>query len=196
VLFLDEPTAGVDVHNRALFWELIREEAAAGVTVFVTTHFLEEVDYCDWRPSIDAGRLIANATPEDLRRQYSAGYRIRVDRPAPALEPEGAALRAAGFTWRAANGGTELRVDALDAPALALLQRAAAGRPSRSSNPRWPTCSAASLRTRCTHELAAPADAHPPGSARDAARPVYRHRADLRAARRRCSCSASPSPPR
>jgi len=135
VLFLDEPTAGVDVHNRALFWELIREEAAAGVTVFVTTHFLEEVDYCDWAAFIDAGRLIANATPEDLRRQYSAGYRIRVDRPAPALEPEGAALRAAGFTWRAANGGTELRVDALDAPALALLQRATAGAPIEIEQP-------------------------------------------------------------
>jgi ABC-2 type transport system ATP-binding protein len=40
VLFLDEPTAGVDVHNRGLFWELIQEEAEAGVTVFVTTHFL------------------------------------------------------------------------------------------------------------------------------------------------------------
>ena len=46
VLFLDEPTAGVDVYNRALFWDLIQEEADTGVTVFVTTHCLEEVDYC------------------------------------------------------------------------------------------------------------------------------------------------------
>src|SRR5262245_66223339 len=48
VLFLDEPTAGVDVRSRALFWEVIQEEAERGVTVFVTTHFLEETDYCDW----------------------------------------------------------------------------------------------------------------------------------------------------
>ncbi len=47
LLFLDEPTAGVDVASRGLFWELIQDEADAGVTVFVTTHFLEEVDYCD-----------------------------------------------------------------------------------------------------------------------------------------------------
>jgi len=79
VLFLDEPTAGVDVHSRSLFWELIREEADAGRTVFVTTHFLEEVDYCDWASFIDEGKLIANAAPEDLRRRYSEGYRVHID---------------------------------------------------------------------------------------------------------------------
>jgi drug efflux transport system ATP-binding protein len=79
VLFLDEPTAGVDVHNRARFWELIQEEAEAGVTVFVTTHFLEEADYCDWVTFIDRGRLIADAPPEELRRRYSDGYRIEID---------------------------------------------------------------------------------------------------------------------
>ena len=63
LLFLDEPTAGVDVRSRALFWELIQDEAASGVTVFVTTHFLEEADYCDWVSFIDAGRLIADAAP-------------------------------------------------------------------------------------------------------------------------------------
>src|SRR5438477_66848 len=56
VLFLDEPTAGVDVRSRGLFWELIQDEARAGVTVFVTTHFLEEVDYCDRVSFIDSGR--------------------------------------------------------------------------------------------------------------------------------------------
>jgi ABC-2 type transport system ATP-binding protein len=78
VLFLDEPTAGVDVHNRALFWELIQEEAGAGVTVFVTTHFLEEADYCDWISFIDAGRLVADASPAELRRRYGSGHRVRV----------------------------------------------------------------------------------------------------------------------
>src|SRR5437016_4186542 len=68
LLFLDEPTAGVDVHNRARFWEIIQEEAEAGVTVFVTTHFLEEADYCDWVSFIHRGRLIADAPPEEPRR--------------------------------------------------------------------------------------------------------------------------------
>ena len=54
VLFLDEPTAGVDVHSRGLFWEAIQDESARGVTVFVTTHFLEEADYCDRVSFIDA----------------------------------------------------------------------------------------------------------------------------------------------
>jgi len=79
VLFLDEPTAGVDVHSRALFWEFIHEEARAGVTVFVTTHFLEEVDYCDWVCFIDAGRVIADDHPEVLRQRYSDGYRVVVE---------------------------------------------------------------------------------------------------------------------
>ena len=83
ILFLDEPTAGVDVHSRSLFWELIREEADAGRTVFVTTHFLEEVDYCDWASFIDEGKLIANAAPEDLRRRYSPGYRVQIEGEAP-----------------------------------------------------------------------------------------------------------------
>jgi ABC-type multidrug transport system ATPase subunit len=78
LLFLDEPTAGVDVHNRARFWEIIQEEAEAGVTVFVTTHFLEEADYCDWVSFIDRGRLIANAPPEELRSRFSEGYRIEI----------------------------------------------------------------------------------------------------------------------
>jgi ABC-2 type transport system ATP-binding protein len=131
VLFLDEPTAGVDVHNRALFWDLIQEEAAAGVTVFVTTHFLEEVDHCDWAAFIDAGRLIANAAPEDLRRRYSDGYRIRVELPATALAADAAALRAAGFAWRAVDGEVELTVDGLAPDSLAMLAHVVEGRGAR-----------------------------------------------------------------
>jgi ABC-2 type transport system ATP-binding protein len=84
VLFLDEPTAGVDVRNRGRFWEAIQDEAAAGVTVFVTTHFLEEVDYCDWVSLIDAGRLIANASPHELRARFSDAFRIDVTVAPPA----------------------------------------------------------------------------------------------------------------
>jgi drug efflux transport system ATP-binding protein len=112
VLFLDEPTAGVDVRSRGLFWELIQEEAATGVTVFVTTHFLEEADYCDWVCLIDAGRLIADATPEDLRQRYSAGYRIAITLPGEARDGAARALGA-----RPTGDGVELRTPGL-APAL------------------------------------------------------------------------------
>jgi len=121
VLFLDEPTAGVDVYNRALFWDLIQEEADTGVTVFVTTHCLEEVDYCHRASVIDAGRLIADATPEGLRARYTDGYRIRVDCAPAALADAEAALRAAGFSLGAADGASELRIGALEVPALAAL---------------------------------------------------------------------------
>jgi ABC-2 type transport system ATP-binding protein len=73
ILFLDEPTAGVDVHNRALFWERIQEEADGGVTVFVTTHFLDEAEYCDRVAFIDQGKLVADASPADLRRELTGG---------------------------------------------------------------------------------------------------------------------------
>ena len=90
LLLLDEPTAGVDVESRALFWERIQEEADAGVTVFVTTHFLEEVDACDRASFIDAGRLLADATPDALR---GAGFELL---PAGA-DPSRLALRRAAL---------------------------------------------------------------------------------------------------
>ncbi len=108
VLFLDEPTAGVDVHNRGLFWELIQDEAQMGVTVFVTTHFLEEVDYCDWVSFIHEGRLIADDAPEALRGEYSAGYRISVEAPAEARQRLRLLVAGAGETARDTESGFEL----------------------------------------------------------------------------------------
>ncbi|MFQ5667119.1 MAG: AAA family ATPase, partial [Candidatus Binatia bacterium] len=126
VLFLDEPTAGVDVHSRALFWTLIQEEAAAGVTVFVTTHFLEEADYCDWVCFIDGGRVIANAAPETLRRRHSDGYRLEA-----AVTPEERAtavriLSTLGSRIEHAGSGVRCTVAALDPLILAVLNRLAA----------------------------------------------------------------------
>ena len=126
VLFLDEPTTGVDVHNRGLFWELIQDEAKAGVTVFVTTHFLEEVEYCDWVCFIDAGRVIANDEPEALRRRYSAGYRIDIELPPEGCEPAKALIRAAGHPVEPTSGGLRLRVPELGTATLATFERIAA----------------------------------------------------------------------
>jgi drug efflux transport system ATP-binding protein len=123
VVFLDEPTAGVDVHNRGLFWELIQDEAQAGVTVFVTTHFLEEVDYCDWVCFIDAGRLIANAEPETLRQRYSSGYRIAVEVAAEERAGAAALLAGAGRAIERRGDSLQLSVPALDAEVLAALER-------------------------------------------------------------------------
>jgi ribosome-dependent ATPase len=117
VLFLDEPTAGVDLHNRLLFWKRIREEAAAGVTVFVTTHFLEEVEYCDWVCFIDAGRLIANAHPEEIRRRYSDGYHVRVELPRGARAAIATRFTTQGVAVTPTTDGLELSAAAMS-PAL------------------------------------------------------------------------------
>ena len=126
VLFLDEPTAGVDVHSRGVFWDLIQEEARRGVTVFVTTHFLEEVDYCDWVCFIDAGRLIADAAPEDLRRAHAVGYRIEIAGSAAELATVAGVLAAAGWPPSPADGGLRLTVPDLVPAVLDGLGRAAA----------------------------------------------------------------------
>lgn len=121
ILFLDEPTAGVDIHNRGLFWQLIREQSEAGVTVFVTTHFLEEVDYCDWVSFIDAGRLIADAEPETLRKQFSSGYVVQLRVPelqrSLALEK----LSAAGLAPVVNSQGCSFRATNLPDTTLSLL---------------------------------------------------------------------------
>lgn len=67
VLFLDEPTSGVDPLSRRLFWDLIQGLAARGVTVLVTTHFLDEAEFCQRLAFINAGRLVALGTPAGVR---------------------------------------------------------------------------------------------------------------------------------
>ncbi|MCC7194977.1 MAG: ABC transporter ATP-binding protein [Gemmatimonadaceae bacterium] len=68
VVFLDEPTGGVDPITRRRFWELIYETAAAGTAVLVTTHYLDEAEYCDRLSIMVDGRIAAMGTPEDVRR--------------------------------------------------------------------------------------------------------------------------------
>lgn len=67
VIFLDEPTSGVDPLSRRRFWDLIYDLSARGVTVFVTTHYMEEAEYCDRIGLIHRGDLIAVGTPRELK---------------------------------------------------------------------------------------------------------------------------------
>jgi ABC-2 type transport system ATP-binding protein len=69
ILFLDEPTSGIDPLGRRAFWRTITALSQAGVTIIVTTHFMEEAEYCDRIAIQDAGQMIALGTPEQVRRQ-------------------------------------------------------------------------------------------------------------------------------
>jgi ABC-2 type transport system ATP-binding protein len=152
VLFLDEPTAGVDVRSRGLFWELIQDETAGGATVFVTTHFMEEADYCDWVCFIHAGRLIADAPPEELRRRFSPGYRIRVDAP----EAERAGIAAALDRRAAATpDGVAFEVEALTPEMLAALDRVAAAHPAARVHVEQPAMTEVFRRVMTAREAAA-----------------------------------------
>jgi len=70
ILFLDEPTSGVDPLSRRGFWKLIYEMSKAGTTVFVTTHYMDEADYCDRLALIYRGSIIAEGTPGELRQKH------------------------------------------------------------------------------------------------------------------------------
>lgn len=70
VIFLDEPTSGVDPISRRSFWDLIYQLAAEGVTVFVTTHYMDEAEYCDRLAMIYRGELVAIGTPDELKARY------------------------------------------------------------------------------------------------------------------------------
>jgi ABC-2 type transport system ATP-binding protein len=73
ILFLDEPTSGVDPLARREFWQRITALARQGVTVIVTTHFMEEAEYCDRIAILDAGQVLAQGTPAEVRRRAHPG---------------------------------------------------------------------------------------------------------------------------
>ena len=70
VVFLDEPTGGVDPATRRQFWELIYDAAARGITVFVTTHYMDEAEYCDRISIMVDGKISAIGTPDELKRRF------------------------------------------------------------------------------------------------------------------------------
>jgi ABC-2 type transport system ATP-binding protein len=79
IIFLDEPTSGVDPGTRRNFWDLIYALADRGVTVFVTTHYMEEAEYCNRIALIDRGRLIALGSPEELKAKHLEGSIYEVE---------------------------------------------------------------------------------------------------------------------
>lgn len=70
IVFLDEPTGGVDPASRRRFWEMIYEAAESGITVFVTTHYMDEAEYCDRVSIMVDGRIEALDTPDRLKEEY------------------------------------------------------------------------------------------------------------------------------
>ncbi len=71
IVFLDEPTGGVDPATRRQFWELIYDAAERGITVFVTTHYMDEAEYCDRISIMVDGKIKAMGTPEELKRRFN-----------------------------------------------------------------------------------------------------------------------------
>jgi len=88
VIFLDEPTSGVDPISRRNFWNLIYDMAQAGTTIFVTTHYMDEADYCDRLALIYRGKIIAEGTPGEMRQKYMKQdvLEIEADRTIEAME--------------------------------------------------------------------------------------------------------------
>jgi ABC-2 type transport system ATP-binding protein len=113
VLFLDEPTSGVDPITRRQFWDLIHDIAEDGVTVFVTTHYMEEAEYCNRLALIFRGRLVALGTPSELKRDSMKGDLVLVE-----CEPLGDAvkvLQSAPGVMDAAVFGNSLHLVVADA---------------------------------------------------------------------------------
>jgi ABC-2 type transport system ATP-binding protein len=116
IIFLDEPTSGVDPISRRNFWRLINEMSVAGTTVFVTTHYMDEADYCDRLALIYRGKIIAEGAPRDLRKVYMTHdvLEVKVDRIVEAMDVlSGKKIEAAIF-------GSKLHIIVEDAEKAAL----------------------------------------------------------------------------
>ena len=135
LLFLDEPTAGVDPTTRSALWDELRRRQASGTTLFLTTHYLEEADrLCDRLAIVDRGVIVAEGTPSALKAEIAADVvTVEVD---PA-EAEAARAALAGLGVLRPGGDGEVALEAADGPAAVAvvverLQRAGV-RPGRVS---------------------------------------------------------------
>ena len=140
IVFVDEPTAGMDPQARRTTWELLEELRGDGVTVVLTTHYMDEAErLADQIHIIDRGRLIASGTPVELTRGTSATVRLVVDQELPGAAE--AALRASvDRLERRARGRRALDQLRLAHPRgrLPRAHRTGAGAMSRHASPRSP----------------------------------------------------------
>ena len=131
VLFLDEPTSGVEPEARRRFWDLIHHLAGDGVTILVSTHYMDEAEYCNRIALINAGRLVAIGTPGELRARELGGTLYELT--CSALGAAVAALRQAPDVIEAAIFGDKLHVlmrdGAAELPDFLARQNIVAGAP-------------------------------------------------------------------
>jgi drug efflux transport system ATP-binding protein len=111
VVFLDEPTSGVDPIARAAFWDLIRDLSRTGHTIFVTTHYMDEAENCHRLALMHGGKVIALGAPDELKRDLDSHSLLRLDTTAPldtmrAIEPVAGVIEVAIF-----GGGLHVVVD-------------------------------------------------------------------------------------
>jgi ABC-2 type transport system ATP-binding protein len=112
IVFLDEPTGGVDPASRRRFWELINELSERKVTVFVTTHYLDEAEYCNDIRLIHAGRIVAAGSPRELKDKVIRNpiLEVATDRAVDALE----VLQKEPWVLETSIFGTSLHVSVAD----------------------------------------------------------------------------------
>jgi ABC-2 type transport system ATP-binding protein len=125
VVFLDEPTTGLDPQSRAHMWDEIRRLRGEGMTVFITTHYLDEADaLCDRISIIDNGEIVASGTPADLKREIS-GDVVRVGLPISAVAAAAEILDAAPFVSKLETQDDNVRLYVEEgATAIPLILRA------------------------------------------------------------------------
>jgi ABC-2 type transport system ATP-binding protein len=124
MVFLDEPTSGVDPVSRRAFWDLIDEFARAGITIMVTTHYMDEAEHCDTLAFIYGGRIIASGTPAQIKGQMSGALlEVRASPIDDALET----LRGRPGVREAALFGRTIHVTVDDAASADALRASLAG---------------------------------------------------------------------
>ncbi len=108
IVFLDEPTGGTDPLARRAFWDIINDLSGAGTTVLVTTHYLDEAEYCNDLLLMQAGRIVARGSPSALKRDVIAGpvYEVRCTDPVAAMT----VLRGVPSVIESAIFGTSLHI--------------------------------------------------------------------------------------
>jgi len=116
ILFLDEPTAGVDPVSRRDFWNLLYTLADEGTTIFVTTHYMDEAEHCHRLAFIHQGRIVAEGTPEEIKQEQMRGQVLEVDCDQP--ERALVILRALGRFEEVALYGAQVHAVAADAETL------------------------------------------------------------------------------